>query len=166
MWFLEWPRNLLAGIPLWVRPVPFLSLHCDCQVAIARARNKTYNGNSRHICLRHNNVKQLLGDGTDASKDAEPEVPQKLESLNFVRSERNLADPLTKPLGKKVVSQTSRGMGLMSILDVNSGGNPTYVNGDPMNRFLWVITNHLLDLVMHQSIVCPSLWCASANYNM
>ncbi|GFY89239.1 hypothetical protein Acr_06g0011790 [Actinidia rufa] len=55
-----------------------------------------------------------------------------ISSLNFVRSERNLVDPLTKPLSKKVVSQTSRGMGLMSMLDVNSGGNPTLVVTQPM----------------------------------
>ena len=33
--------------------------------------------------------------------------------LNFVRSERNLADPLTKPLARRLVSETSKGIGLM-----------------------------------------------------
>ena len=33
-------------------------------------------------------------------------------SLDFVRSERNLADPLTKPLARRLVSETSRGIGL------------------------------------------------------
>ena len=31
-------------------------------------------------------------------------------SLDFVRSERNLADPLTKPLARRLVSETSRGL--------------------------------------------------------
>lgn len=113
----EWLRNLLGNIPLWTRPVPSVSLHCDCQAAIGRAKNKSYNGKSRHIRLRHNIVRQLLCDG--------------IISLNFVRSELNLADPLTKPLSKRLVSNTSRGMGLLSITEINSDGNPTYMNGNP-----------------------------------
>ena len=76
-------------------------MHCDSQVAIARAKNKTYNGKSRHIRLRHNTVKQLLEHG--------------VISIDYVKSKLNLADPLTKPLGRKLVSDTSRGMGLMPI---------------------------------------------------
>ena len=34
-------------------------------------------------------------------------------SLDFVRSERNLADPLTKPLARRLVSETSREIGLI-----------------------------------------------------
>ena len=34
-------------------------------------------------------------------------------SLDFVRSERNLADPLTKPLARTLMSETSRGIGLI-----------------------------------------------------
>ncbi|RVW20414.1 hypothetical protein CK203_112221 [Vitis vinifera] len=43
----------------------------------------------------------------------------------FVRSELNLVDPLTKPLSKKLAEETSRG-GLLPITEVKSGGNPTY----------------------------------------
>ena len=46
--------------------------------------------------------------------------------LKFVRSELNLADPLTKPLNKKLVEETSRKMRLMPITEVKRGGNPTY----------------------------------------
>lgn len=97
----EWLRNLLADIPLWKRPASSVSMHCDSQAAIARAKNKTYNGKNRHIRLRHNIVKQLLENG--------------VISIDFVRSELNLADPLTKPLSRRQVSDTSRGMGLMPI---------------------------------------------------
>ena len=44
----------------------------------------------------------------------------------FVRSELNLVDPLTKPLSKKLAEETSRGVGLLPITEVKSGGNPTY----------------------------------------
>lgn len=49
----EWLRNLLVNIPSSV------SIHCDNQVAIAKAKNKTYNGKNRHIHLKHNIVKKL-----------------------------------------------------------------------------------------------------------
>ena len=34
-------------------------------------------------------------------------------SLDFVRSERNLTDPLTKPLPRTLVSESSKGIGLI-----------------------------------------------------
>jgi len=47
----------LANIPLGMKRTPFVSIHCDCQLAIDIARNKNYNGNNKHIQLRHNLVK-------------------------------------------------------------------------------------------------------------
>ena len=58
----EWLRNFLVDIPLGVKPTPFLSMHCDCQTAIAMAKNKSFNGKNRHIQLRHDVIKQLLKD--------------------------------------------------------------------------------------------------------
>ena len=85
-------------------------MHCDSQVAIAKAKSKIFNGKNWHICLRHNIERQLLETG--------------VISLEFVRSKLNLVDPLTKPLNKKLVEETSRKMRLMSIAKVESGGNP------------------------------------------
>ena len=79
-----------------------MSIHCDNQATIVRAKNKIYNGKSRHIRLRHKIVKQLLDDG--------------IISLDYVTSELNISDPFTKPLGKKLVENKSRGMRLMSII--------------------------------------------------
>jgi hypothetical protein len=97
----EWLRNFLANIPLGMKPTPSVSMHCDNQSAISIAKNKTFNGKNRHVRLRHNVVKQLLKDG--------------VISIDYVRSEVNLADPLTKPLGRKMINETSRGMGLEPI---------------------------------------------------
>ena len=108
----EWLRNLLVDIPLWMRPTPSVSMSCDSQTAIAKTKSKIFNGKNMHIRLRHNIVRQLLETG--------------VISLEFVRSELNLVDPLTKPLNKKLVEETSNGMGLMPITKVKSGGNPTY----------------------------------------
>uniref|UniRef100_A0A2N9HRF5 Uncharacterized protein n=1 Tax=Fagus sylvatica TaxID=28930 RepID=A0A2N9HRF5_FAGSY len=98
----EWLRTLLADIPLWTKPATSISLHCDSQAAIGRAKNKLYNGKQRHMRLRHNIVRQLINNGVIA--------------LEFVRSEKNLADPLTKGLSRKLVHDTSRGMGLRPIM--------------------------------------------------
>ncbi|RVW75240.1 putative disease resistance RPP13-like protein 3 [Vitis vinifera] len=108
----EWLGNLLADIPLWTRPASFVSMRCDSQAAIAKAKSKIFNGKNKHIRLRHNIMRQLLKIG--------------VISLEFVRSELNLADHLTKPLNKKLVEETSRGMRLMPITKVKSAGNPTY----------------------------------------
>ena len=37
----EWLRNFLANIPLGMKPTQFVSMHCDCQLAIAIAKNKS-----------------------------------------------------------------------------------------------------------------------------
>ena len=56
----EWLRNFLADIPLWTRPAPFVFIRCDSQAAIMKAKSKIFNGKNKHICLRHNIVRQLL----------------------------------------------------------------------------------------------------------
>ena len=95
---VEWLKNFLANISLGMKPTPSVSIHCDCQSAITIAKNKNYNGKNKHIQLRHNLVKQLLKSG--------------IISNDYVRSEQNLADPLTKPLERNMILETSRGMGL------------------------------------------------------
>ena len=92
-----WLRSLLIDIPLYTNSS--ICIHCDCQAAIVRAKSKIYNGKNRHIRLRHNIVRQLIDNG--------------VMFLDFVRSERNLANPLTKPLARRLVSETSRGIGLI-----------------------------------------------------
>jgi len=100
---VEWLKNFLANIPLGMKPTPSVSMHCDFQSAIAIAKNKSYNGKNRHIQLRHNSVKQLLKSGTI--------------SINYVKSEHNLADSLTIPLGRKLILETSRGMRLKPLVN-------------------------------------------------
>ena len=95
----EWLRSLLIDTPLYTNSIASVCIDYDCQAAIACAKNKIYNGKSRHIRLRHNIVRQLIDNG--------------VMSLDFVRSERKLADPLTKPLAIRLVSETSRGIGLI-----------------------------------------------------
>ncbi|KAG8655919.1 hypothetical protein MANES_04G087216v8 [Manihot esculenta] len=97
----EWLRNFLANILLGIKPTPSVSMRCDFQTAIAITKNKTFNGKNRHIHLRHNVIKQLLKDETI--------------SIDYVKSEVNLANPPTKPLRRKLIDETSREMGLEPI---------------------------------------------------
>ena len=60
-----------------------------------------YNGKKRHIRLRHKVLKEFIASG--------------VISLDYVKSEKNLADPLTKGLCKKMVHETAAGMGLRRI---------------------------------------------------
>ena len=91
-----WLRSLLIDMPLFTNSVVFVCFPCDCQAVITRVKSKVYNGKSRHIQLR---LRQLINND--------------VMSLNFVRSKRNLANPLTKPLARRLVSKTSRGIGLI-----------------------------------------------------
>ncbi|KAL0427327.1 UNVERIFIED_CONTAM: hypothetical protein Slati_2907500 [Sesamum latifolium] len=75
-----------------------VSLHCDSQAAIGIAKNYAYNGKRRHIRIRYGAVKELLKNG--------------IISLDYVRSERNLADPVTKGLTRRIIFESSRAMGL------------------------------------------------------
>lgn len=60
----------------------FDALHCDNMTPILVSISKACNGKRRHIRLRHKVVKELLENG--------------VISLDFGKSEKNLADPLTK----------------------------------------------------------------------
>ena len=84
-----------------MQPTPSVSMHCDCQAAISIAKNKEFNGKNRHIHLRHEVVKQLLKDG--------------IICIDCVKSEVNFADPLTNPLGRKLILETSSRMRLKPI---------------------------------------------------
>nr|GEU35122.1 zinc finger, CCHC-type [Tanacetum cinerariifolium] len=85
----EWLRDLLINIPLWPKPMPPISVHCDIQSTLSRAYNQVYNGKSRHIELRHRQVNQLINDG--------------VITVSFLRSNKNLADPFTKGLARKLI---------------------------------------------------------------
>ena len=88
-----------------------MSMCCDNQVAIAKVKSKMFNGKNTYTRLMHNIVRQLLEVGVIL--------------LDFVRSELNLANHLNEPLNRKLVEQTSRGMGLLPITEVKDDGNVT-----------------------------------------
>ena len=57
-----------------------------------------YNGKSRHICCRHNAIRQLLSIG--------------VIYVDYVKSKDNIVDPLTKGLNRELVDKSLSGMRL------------------------------------------------------
>ena len=108
---VEWLRILSSDIQLWTRPTPSVSIHYDSQATIVKVKSKMFNGKNMHICLRHDIMQRLL--------------ETVIISLDFVRLGLNLTDPLTKPLNRKLMEQTSRGVRLLPITEVKGDGNPT-----------------------------------------
>lgn len=94
----EWLRNLLVEIPTWPKPMAPVTIHCDSQSTLSKAYSQVYNRKSRHIGLRHSYIKDLIANA--------------VISVIYVRSEQNLADPLTKGLTRELVRKTSIRMGL------------------------------------------------------
>ena len=60
-----------------------------------------YNGKSRHICHKHNTIRQLLSIG--------------VIFVDYLKSKDNIVDSLTKGLNKESVEKSLRGMGLKPI---------------------------------------------------
>ena len=143
---IEWLKNFLANIPLGMKPTPSVSIHCDCQSTITITKNKTYNENNRHLQLRHNLVKQLL--------------KKRTIFIDYVKSERDLADPLTKPLGRNMILETSRGMGLKPLANKQVMETQPLWLEIPWIRFIWVKTSHLLVLLAQNWLksICLFLW--------
>ncbi|CAL0319314.1 unnamed protein product [Lupinus luteus] len=97
----SWLRSLLAEIPLWEKQIPAVLIHCDSTAAIAKIENRFYNGKKRQIRRKHNTIRECLSIGA--------------VRVDHVRSENNLADPLTKGLAREKVLSTSKSMGLLPL---------------------------------------------------
>ncbi|GJX42183.1 zinc finger, CCHC-type containing protein [Tanacetum coccineum] len=93
-------KNLLLKIPLWVKPISPISIRCDSAATLAKAYSQMYNGKSRHLGVRHSMIRELIMNG--------------VISIEFVRSQQNLADHLMKGLAKYLVIKSAEGMGLKS----------------------------------------------------
>nr|GEU70108.1 zinc finger, CCHC-type [Tanacetum cinerariifolium] len=97
----EWLRNLIYEISLWPKPISPIYMHCDSAATLAKAYSQIYNGKSRYLGVIHSMVRELITNG--------------VISVDFVRSQQNLADHLTKGLARDLVHKSAIGMGLKSI---------------------------------------------------
>ncbi|GJS57761.1 reverse transcriptase domain-containing protein [Tanacetum coccineum] len=96
----EWLRNLIYEIPLWPKPISTISIRCDSIATLAKAYSQVYNGKSRHLGVRHNMIRELIMNG--------------VISVEFVKTQLNLADHLTKGLARDLVRKATIAMGLKS----------------------------------------------------
>ncbi|GJR34106.1 zinc finger, CCHC-type containing protein [Tanacetum coccineum] len=78
----EWLRNLIHEIPIWLKPIASIFIRCDSAATLAKAYSQIYSGKSRHLGVRHSMIRELIMNG--------------VISIEFVRSQQNLADHLTK----------------------------------------------------------------------
>lgn len=91
-------KKSLVRIPIWKRPILAILIHCDSTAAIDLVQASYYNGKKRQIRRKHNTVREFLTTGA--------------VRVDYIRSEENLADPLTKELAREKVWNTSKEMGL------------------------------------------------------
>ncbi|GJT03084.1 hypothetical protein Tco_0824253 [Tanacetum coccineum] len=96
----EWLRNLILEIPLWSKLITPISIHCDSVAKLTKAYSQMYNRKSRHLGVRHNMIPELITSG--------------VVSIEFVRSQQNLADNLTKGMARDLVLKSPKGIGLKS----------------------------------------------------
>ena len=94
-----------VGYPIWritpLKPISPISILCDSNATLARAYSQVYNGKSRHLGVRHSAVRELITHGTI--------------TVQYVRSEQNLADHLTKGVGRDLVAKLAGRVGLKSV---------------------------------------------------
>ena len=88
----NWLRDLLYEISLWEKPIPPILIHCDSTAAIGRVKNRYYNGKSRPIRRKHNTMRSYLSSG--------------IITVNYIKSNDNLANSFTKALAKDRVLNT------------------------------------------------------------
>ncbi|GJV57165.1 hypothetical protein Tco_1458170 [Tanacetum coccineum] len=98
---VEWLRNLIHEIPIWPKPITPISIYYDSAAILARAYSQIYNGKSRHLGVRHSMIRELIMDG--------------VISIEFVRSQHNLADHLTNGLVRDLVIKYSNGLTVIEV---------------------------------------------------
>ncbi|KAF1894174.1 hypothetical protein Lal_00004096, partial [Lupinus albus] len=75
-------RNSQLRFPNGKKLIPVVVIHCDSTATIENIENHFYNGKKRQIRRKHNTKREFLSTGAD--------------KVDHVRTENNLADPLTK----------------------------------------------------------------------
>lgn len=92
---------------LWKKPILSILVHCDSVATLAKAYSHIYNGKSRHLGIRHSFVREVITFG--------------VITVEFVRSQQNLVDHLTKGLARDLIIKSVMGMGMKSIMFSEDG---------------------------------------------
>lgn len=92
------------------KPVPVILTYCDNQTVLVKVRSKKDNMmSSKHIKRRLKSLRHALETG--------------IITVDYIFSERNLADPFTKGLARTVIQAASKGMGLLPIDKIHTDSN-------------------------------------------
>nr|GEV36121.1 zinc finger, CCHC-type [Tanacetum cinerariifolium] len=57
---VEWLKNLLIEIPLWVKPIAPIFIYYDSAATLAKAYSHMFNGKSRHLGVKHIMIRELI----------------------------------------------------------------------------------------------------------
>nr|GEV92177.1 zinc finger, CCHC-type [Tanacetum cinerariifolium] len=119
----EWLRNLIHEIPICPKPIAPISIRCDSAPTMARAYSQIYNGKSRHLGVRHSMVRELIRNG--------------VISIEFVRTQHNLADHLTKGLVRDLVYKEGGFVGDFSVINGHLG-NDDLLETNEISYSAWI----------------------------
>ena len=90
---------VMSMLPVVSKPLPAIPVHCDSRTTIEKIRTVKYNAKTkRHIQVRLKSIRGLVSD--------------RIIAIEFIGTQNNIADPLTKGLEPAVVLKSRLGMGL------------------------------------------------------
>jgi hypothetical protein len=96
----EWLRDLLSDLPMLAKPIPVVLVYCDNTSVLLKVNSRKDNQkSSRHIRRRLDSCRHARETGVII--------------VDYIKSERNLADPFTKELSLKPIQAVCMGMGLV-----------------------------------------------------
>ena len=105
----EWLHGLMSVLPVVSRPLPAIAVHCDSRTTIDKISSEKYNAKTkRHIQVRLKSIRGL--------------VSERIIAVEFIGTQDNIADPLTKGLQHAVVLKSRLGMGLIAHNDSSAAG--------------------------------------------
>ena len=98
----DWLRELLMDLPIVEKPLPAILMNYDNQTVIVKVDSSKDNmKSSRHIKRRLKSVRKMRNSG--------------VITLDYIHTEKNLADPFTKGLSRNVIDTASKEMGLRPV---------------------------------------------------
>ena len=131
----EWLNNLMIEIPLLLKPISPIAIHCDNDATLASAYSQVYNGMSRHFGVQYSYIQELIKD--------------RVITVDYVWTTYNLADCFIKDLTRDTVKRMSIGFRLEPFVDhewenLNLTLNKTLgLKFNKINSFTLMIEEHL-----------------------
>jgi hypothetical protein len=95
----DWLHELLMDLPIVKKPLPIILINYDNQTMIVKVDSSNDNmKSSRHIKRRLKYVRKMRN--------------FRVITLDYIHTEKNLADPFTKGLSRNVIDAASKEVGL------------------------------------------------------